>query len=384
MLRFLTSGESHGRALNVIIDGFPANVEFDFEFLNNELRRRKVGYGRGGRMNIETDEAVVISGVRFGKTTGAPICVEIKNRDNANWTGTMSVLPVSGDVAEEKRITRLRPGHADFAGAVKYDQDDIRNILERSSARETAARTAVGAFAKMLLNNFGITGFSHTVRIKDVVISDKTDVSAEVAEKSDLRCCDENAYALMKNRIDEAAKAGVSLGGTVEVRFKNLPVGLGSHVQWDRRLDGLLAQAVMSIPAVKAVEIGAGIKVAELSGKDTHDEIFYENGKFYRKTNNAGGLEGGMTNGEELVVRAVMKAIPTMPTPLRSVDFVTKEETKAHFERADVCAVPACGVVAESMVAIVLANAFCEKFGCDNLAQITENYENYTKKAGSR
>lgn len=384
MLRFLTSGESHGRALNVIIDGFPANVEFDFEFLNNELKRRKVGYGRGGRMNIETDEAVVISGVRFGKTTGAPICVEIKNRDNANWTGTMSVLPVSESVAEEKKITRLRPGHADFAGAVKYDQDDIRNILERSSARETAARTAVGAFAKMLLKNFGITGFSHTVRIKDVVISDKTDVSAEVAEKSDLRCCDEKAYVLMKNRIDEAAKEGVSLGGTVEVRFKNLPVGLGSHVQWDRRLDGLLAQAVMSIPAVKAVEIGAGIKVAELSGKDTHDEIFYENGKFYRKTNNAGGLEGGMTNGEELVIRAVMKAIPTMPTPLRSVDFVTKEETNAHFERADVCAVPACGVVAESMVAIVLANAFCEKFGCDNLAQITENYENYTKKAGSR
>ena len=379
MFRFLTAGESHGQSLNIIIDGVPAGFKIDFDFVNNELARRQKGYGRGGRMKIETDKAIFKSGVRFGLTTGAPITIEILNKDWENWKVPMSVdVPENNEenskLIGQKTITNLRPGHADFGGAVKYNQNDVRNILERSSARETAARVAAGAVAKLILKEFGMEGFSHVVQIGKVKVSDDTKFDYETAENSELRCCDKTAENEMKKEIDTAKSNGDTLGGKVQIIFKNLPVGLGSHVQWDRKLDGLIAQAVMSIQAVKAVEIGLGAKVAETSGKETHDEIFYDN-KFFRKTNNAGGIEGGITNGEDLVVTASMKAIPTMRAPLKSVNLLTKEPYEAHFERSDVCAVPACGVVAESMVATVLVNALFERIGSDNLEQMKRNFE---------
>lgn len=378
MFRFLTAGESHGQSLNIIIDGVPAGFEIDFDFVNNELARRQKGYGRGGRMKIETDKAIFKSGVRHGVTTGAPITIEILNKDWENWKIPMSVdVPEKTEentkLIEQKTITNLRPGHADYAGAIKYNQKDVRNILERSSARETAARVAVGAVAKLILKEFGIEGFSHVVQIGKVKVSEDTLFDVEIAENSELRCCDKIAEEQMKKEIDTAKENGDTLGGKTEIIFKNIPVGLGSHVQWDRKLDGLLAQAVMSIQAVKAVEIGLGERVAETSGKDTHDEIFYDN-KFFRKTNNAGGIEGGITNGEDLVVRASMKAIPTMRTPLKSVNLLTKEAYEAHFERSDVCAVPACGVVAEAMVATVLVNALFDRIGSDNIEQMKKNF----------
>lgn len=358
--RFLTSGESHGMCLNAIIEGLPSNLVIDTEFVNSELARRQQGYGRGGRMQIETDKAVIKSGVRFGKTTGAPVCLEIENKDWKNWQIPMSVEPQDlsdPDILEAvnaKKITRVRPGHADFAGAIKYNHNDIRNVLERSSARETATRVAVGAVAKCLLKEFGITASSRVLQIGTAF--------------------DEDA---MKKQIDEAKENGDTLGGKIEISFKNLPVGLGSFVNWDRRLDGRLAQALMSIPAVKAVEIGAGTKAAELNGSNMHDEIFYdsESKKYYRKTNNAGGIEGGMTNGEDIVLTITMKAIPTMKKPLQSVDIDTKKAISAHFERSDTCAVEACAVVGEAMAAIVLADAFLEKFGGDSIEEIRKNYE---------
>ncbi len=358
--RFLTSGESHGMCLNAIIEGLPSNLFIDTEFVNSELARRQQGYGRGGRMQIETDKAMIKSGVRFGKTTGAPVCLEIENKDWKNWQIPMSVEPQNlsdPDILEAvnaKKITRVRPGHADFAGAIKYNHNDIRNVLERSSARETATRVAVGAVAKCLLKEFGITASSRVLQIGTAF--------------------DEDA---MKKQIDEAKENGDTLGGKIEISFKNLPVGLGSFVNWDRRLDGRLAQALMSIPAVKAVEIGAGTKAAELNGSNMHDEIFYdsESKKYYRKTNNAGGIEGGMTNGEDIVLTITMKAIPTMKKPLQSVDIDTKEAISAHFERSDTCAVEACAVVGEAMAAIVLADAFLEKFGGDSIEEIRKNYE---------
>lgn len=385
MFRFLTSGESHGRCLNAIIEGVPSGFNIDKDFIDNELARRQTGYGRGGRMQIETDCAQINSGVRFGISTGAPICLEIKNKDWENWTIPMSVQPVDMNdldnrtLVESKEITKLRPGHADFAGAVKYNHSDIRNVLERSSARETAARTAVGAIAKSILKEFGIEGFSHVIQIGTA----KADLSGDYAEikskaaNSDLFCADEQAAVEMKKQIDLAKMEGDTLGGKIEIVFNNLPIGLGSYVHWDRRLDGKIAQAVMSIQAVKSVEIGIGEKAASTQGSITHDEIFYENGCFTRKTNNAGGIEGGMTNGETLVVRASMKAIPTMKKMLDSVDLKTKEAHKAHFERSDTCAVCACGVVTEAMVAIVLADAFLEKFGGDSLCEIRRNFESY-------
>ena len=358
--RFLTSGESHGMCLNAIIEGLPSNLVIDTEFVNSELARRQQGYGRGGRMQIETDKAVIKSGVRFGKTTGAPVCLEIENKDWKNWQIPMSVEPQDlsdPDILEAvnaKKITRVRPGHADFAGAIKYNHNDIRNVLERSSARETATRVAVGAVAKCLLKEFGITASSRVLQIGTAF--------------------DEDA---MKKQIDEAKENGDTLGGKIEISFKNLPVGLGSFVNWDRRLDGRLAQALMSIPAVKAVEIGAGTKAAELNGSNMHDEIFYdsESKKYYRKTNNAGGIEGGMTNGEDIVLTITMKAIPTMKKPLQSVDIDTKKAISAHFERSDTCAVEACAVVGEAMAAIVLADAFLEKFGGDSIEEIRKNYD---------
>ncbi len=389
MFRFLTSGESHGISLNVIIDGVPAGFDIDNEYINAQLAKRQVGYGRGGRMKIETDKAIIKSGVRFGKSTGAPIAMEIVNKDFENWKIPMSSSPVEQNDENlakiaEKEITNVRPGHADFAGAIKYDQQDVRNILERSSARETAARVAVGAVAKCVLKQFGIEGFSYVLQIAEVKADENVVPDEKTIESNDLRLADTNVYDQMKAAIDKAKEEGDTLGGKVEVIYKNLPIGLGSHVQWDRKLDGQLAQAVMSIQAVKAVEIGMGVDVAKTSGKNTHDEVFFENGKIVRKTNNAGGLEGGITNGENLVVKASMKAIPTMKTPLSSINLKSKEAISAHFERSDTCAVSACGVVADAMVATVLVNAFLEKFGQDNLEQIKRNYSAYEEMLRER
>ncbi len=357
--RFLTSGESHGMCLNAIIEGMPAGIDIDKSFIDTELARRQGGYGRGGRMQIETDKALIKSGVRFGKTTGAPICLEVENKDWANWTVPMSVEAVDltdPDVVEAinaKKITRVRPGHADLSGAIKYNHGDVRNILERSSARETAARVAVGGVAKCLLKEFDIFAESKVLNVG----------GAESEEE-------------IKAAIDKAKEEGDTLGGCFSIVFKNLPVGLGSFVHWDRRLDGQLAQAIMSIPAVKAVEIGAGCAVAGMAGSVTHDEIFYDSEKceYYRKTNNAGGIEGGMTNGEDLVIKVCMKAIPTMKKPLNSVDIATKEPYNAHFERSDTSAVEACAIVGEAMAAITLADAFLDKFGGDSLEEIKKNY----------
>lgn len=389
MFRFLTSGESHGISLNVIIDGVPAGFDIDNEYINAQLAKRQVGYGRGARMKIETDKVIIKSGVRFGKSTGAPIAMEIVNKDFENWKIPMSSSLVDQNDENlakiaEKEITNVRPGHADFAGAIKYDQQDVRNILERSSARETAARVAVGAVAKCILKQFGIDGFSYVLQIAEVKADENVVPDEKTIESNDLRLADTNVYEQMKAAIDKAKEEGDTLGGKVEVIYKNLPIGLGSHVQWDRKLDGQLAQAVMSIQAVKAVEIGMGVDVAKTSGKNTHDEVFFENGKIVRKTNNAGGLEGGITNGENLVVKASMKAIPTMKTPLSSINLKSKESISAHFERSDTCAVSACGVVADAMVATVLANAFLEKFGQDNLEQIKRNYSAYEEMLRER
>ncbi len=384
VFRFLTSGESHGKSLNAIIDGIPAGFKISEEEINKDLKRRQGGYGRGLRMSIEHDTVEIKSGVRFGKTTGAPICLEIKNKDFENWKLPMCSSEVDFNDVEvlrkiaEKSFTKVRPGHADYAGSVKYNLEDLRDVLERSSARKTAIEVAVGAVAKQILKEFGITGFSHVIQIGDVKVDIKEDnytLIKECSEKSELRCFDKYTTEKMKDAIDDAKQRGDTLGGKFEVVFGNLPVGLGSYVHWDRKLDGLLAQAVMSIPAIKAVEIGAGVEAATLSGSKMHDEIYVEGKQIYRKTNNAGGLEGGMTNGESIVIKGTMKAIPTMRTPLSTVDLLDYSQTQAHFERSDTCAVPACAVVAESRVAIVLVDEFLKKFGGDSLEEIKHNYE---------
>ena len=338
--RFLTAGESHGKCLTAIIDGLPANLEIDVEFINSELKRRQQGYGRGGRMKIESDTVEITSGVRFGKTLGSPITLVIYNKDFENWYKIMSANPQ--DETSKKSFTAYRPGHADYAGSIKYHQKDLRNILERSSARQTAIEVAVGAVAKLLLKHYGVTWHSDIIQIGQ----GKTEEE-------------------FHSEIDRAKEAGDTLGGKFEVIFKNLPVGLGSHVQWDRKLDGKIAQAVMSIPAVKSVSFGNGQHGYKIPGSEFHDQMYVENGKVIRKTNNAGGVEGGMTNGEPLVVKAVMKPIPTLKTPLNTVDSSDMAETTAHFERSDTCAVEACTVVAEARIACVLANEMMLNNPCD-------------------
>ncbi len=382
--RFLTSGESHGKCLTAIIEGVPAGFRIKQSIINEDLARRQVGYGRGGRMKIEHDTVEIKSGVRFGKTTGAPICLEIKNKDYENWQDVMNTehldYPAQETIKkiEEKSFTTVRPGHADYAGSVKYNFSDLRDVLERSSARKTAIEVAVGSVAKQILKEFGIMGFSHVVQIGNVKLDfyPKTyTLIKEKAEKSDLRCSDDLTADRMRNAIDEAAQAGDTLGGKFEVIFGNLPIGLGSYVHWDRALDGRIAQAVMSIPAVKAVEVGAGVDAAYLKGSQMHDELFVARDKsVYRNTNNAGGLEGGMTNGETLVIKGTMKAIPTMRKALATIDIKDMKPASAHFERSDTCAVPACAVVAEARIAIILADALLEKLGGDNLKEIKERY----------
>lgn len=390
IFRFLTSGESHGQCLNAIIEGVPAGVTIDENFINNELSRRQVGYGRGGRMLIEKDTVKILSGVRHGKSIGSPICLEIENKDWGNWVIPMnsSVVentPENKEIIESKKIVNVRPGHADLAGALKYNHEDVRNILERSSARETTTRVAVGAIAKSILKEFGIEGISVVTQIGNAKAEINSDLFAikDEIEKSDLRTVG-SIYEQMKIEIDKAKEVGDTLGGSFKVVFKNVPVGLGSHVHWDRKLDGLLAQAVMSIQAVKSVEVGLGKDVAQTLGSNTHDEIFVQDGKYIRKTNNAGGIESGISNGEDIVITASMKAIPTMKKALNSVAIDKKEEVQAHFERSDTCAVAACAVVAEAMIAIVLADAMLEKFSHDSLSEMKVNFQNYLNRVSER
>lgn len=388
MLRYLTAGESHGQALTAVVEGLPAGLPLTAEYIDIQLARRQSGYGRGGRMQIEKDKVNITSGVRGGFTLGSPVILVIENRDWANWEEVMS--PEPGASLDQRLVTKPRPGHADLAGAIKYNHPDMRNILERSSARETAARVAAGTVGRRLLEEFGVRIFAHVVRIGAVAVAGhdipasgaaNDEVNGELAARaagSELLCAFPEAEAAMKDEIDRAKAAGDSLGGVFEVVVTGLPVGLGSHVQWDRKLDGRLAQAVMSIQAIKGVEIGFGFAAAATPGSQIHDEIFYNAEKgFYRQTNRAGGLEGGLTNGEPLVLRAAMKPIPTLYTPLKSVDFMTKEPFAASVERSDICAVPAAAVVAEAVTAFTLAGAFTEKFGGDSLAEMKRNYTGY-------
>lgn len=373
-LRFLTAGESHGPALTAILEGLPAGLRLDLEKINRDLARRQQGYGRGGRMKIETDKAEILSGVRFGETLGGPITIQVKNKDFVNWTDRMAAF---GEPAGEK-VTAARPGHADLTGIRKYDREDIRDILERSSARETAMRVAAGAVAKQFLSALGMEISSRVLNIGGVSVDvDKI----EGNEASELNCRDAEAEERMKEKIREAKEAGDTLGGVFEVIVTGAPVGLGSHIQWDRRLDARLAGAMMSIQAVKGVEIGEGFGYAALPGSRAHDEMFYdEAGHVVRKTNRAGGLEGGMTNGEPVVVRAVMKPIPTLMTPLHSVDIAAKQPVLASKERSDVCAVSAASVVGEAMTALIIAGAVTEKFGGDAMSDVLEAVRAYRER----
>lgn len=390
MLRFVTAGESHGKALIGTIEGIPANLTLSSNDIDPDLKRRQSGYGRGGRMKIESDHAEILSGVRWGKTIGSPITLLIENKDFENWAEGMSVDP--SHTRSIPPITRPRPGHADLAGAIKYHQRDIRNVLERSSARETAMRVALGAVAKRLLAEFKIMIGSFVTQIGNVSIEMKSHILSDSelieafhkAETSPVRCPDEQATDRMVDLIEDTIKRGDSLGGVFEVFAVGLPVGLGSHIQWDRRLDARLAQAIMSIQAIKGVEIGAGFDMAGLFGSEVMDEIFYsfeslslQSSGFYRKTNHAGGIEGGMSNGMPVIIRAAMKPIPTLRRPLRSVDIITKEQIEAAYERSDVCAVPAASVIGEAMAALVIAGAMLEKFGGDSITEVKRNYESY-------
>jgi chorismate synthase len=392
MFRFTTAGESHGRVLVAVVEGLPAGLAVNIDFINHELWRRQQGYGRGGRMKIEKDAVQILSGVRFGTTLGSPIVLLIENKDWANWSDVMSVEPrgdtgeeVDDDVASSRRVRRPRPGHADLAGGLKFNRRDLRDILERASARETAARVACGALAKLLLKEFGIEIKSHTVQlggIPDEPIELSWDEIERIPDDSPLRCGGEQAQAEMIALIDETRRAGDTLGGVFEVVARGIPSGLGSHTSWSEKLDGRLAQSVMSIPAVKAVSIGAGVEASARRGSEVHDEIAYDtaNNKFIRSTNRAGGLEGGITNGEELRVRGFLKPISTLRRPLRSVDIDTKEESAAAFERSDTTAVPAAGVIGEAMVALTLTEAMREKFGGDSLEEMLRNFKGYREQ----
>ena len=399
MLRFLTAGESHGRTLVVIVDGLPAGLPLDAGRLTRELRRRQQGYGRGRRMAIESDAAVITAGVRRGRTTGAPVAVSIDNHDWVNWAFTMhpgETPPADAGGARRAPVTRPRPGHADLAGAIKYGHADLRDVLERASARETAARVAAGALARLLLAEVGVEITSHVTAIGPER-SDARGVAFEaiaaLPDNSPTRCVDEAAAARMVAAVDAAREAGDTLGGVFEVVARGVPAGLGSYAQWDRRLDGRLAQALMSIPAIKAVSIGIGAEAAGLRGSQVHDEILPPDGgepgpppagPAVRPTNRAGGLEGGVTNGQELRISASMKPIATLMAPLRSIDLDTGAQAAAAIERSDVCAVPAASVVGEAMVAIVLADALLERFGGDSVSELRGRYADWQRQVGIR
>lgn len=378
MLRFLTAGESHGKCLTAIVEGLPAGIKVNLEEMNREMARRQQGYGRGGRMRIETDRIEVLSGIRFGETLGGPITLSVKNKDWENWEQRMSVMGEPFGPA----VTAARPGHADLTGIRKYERSDIRDILERASARETAARVAAGALAKQFLAACGVKVVSHVTNIGGVEANVQEVKYAQLADgtalKSELNCLDQEAEKQMKAAIDAAKKAGDTLGGVFEVVVLGAMPGLGSHIQWDRRLDAKLAGAVMSIQAIKGVEIGEGFGYANLPGSQAHDEMFLDaDQQPYRKTNHAGGLEGGMTNGEPILIRAAMKAIPTLMRPLSSIDIAKRIEVKANTERSDVCAVSAASVVGEAMVAVIMAEAVLEKFGGDSIGDCLAAMEHY-------
>jgi chorismate synthase len=384
MIRYLTAGESHGKALVGILEGMPAGASLDADYLNCQLRRRQQGYGRGGRMKIETDTVEILSGVRFGRTLGSPIALMIRNNDWQNWMERMSI---DGDGPGVEKITIPRPGHADFAGSLKYGFEDLRNVIERSSARETAMRVAVCTIARKILADCGIFIGSHVLAIGKAEIKDRSQIDqllaksmkkgktdsysiSEVADRSSVRILNSTVEAKAISFIKKAKKDGDTLGGVFEVIVSGLPAGLGSYVQWDRRLTALLAQALMSIQAIKGVEIGDGFGNAHAYGSEVHDEFFIKSGSIGRKTNRAGGMEGGMTNGEPLIIRAAMKPISTLAHPLNSVDLAAGKPVHARYERSDVCAVPAASIVGEAVAAIPIANALLEKYGGDSLKEL--------------
>lgn len=396
-IRFLTAGESHGPELNIILDGIPANLELLVEDINKDLKRRQAGYGRSGRMKIEKDQIIFTSGVRLGKTIGGPIGLKIINNDFKNWEIPMS--PVSQDISnieinkaiEAKYVSKARPGHADLAGAIKFGHSDIRNVLERSSARETTSRVANGAICKKLLSVLGIEIYSYVLRIGDAFLEiNHQNVNYKElfdrAEDSEVRCPDKIVSEKMKEVINQARAQGDTVGGVIQVVASGVPVGLGSYSEWDKRLNGRIAQALMSIHSVKSVEFGLGKQVAKLYGSKVHDQIYIDpkwkgDGlRYKRKTNNAGGIEGGMSNGELIVCTVATKPIPTLIKPLDSVDIKTKSNTQAHFERSDICVVPACGVILEAMLSFVLADAVLEKFGGDSMGELLDNYNRYLER----
>jgi chorismate synthase len=385
MFRFTTAGESHGRALVAIVEGLPAGVPIDVEQIDHELARRQQGYGRGARMKIEQDRVEILSGVRHGLTLGSPLALTIENKDWENWTEVMSVAPQHLAPEKSRRVKRPRPGHADLAGGLKYDSRDLRDVLERASARETTARVACGGLARQLLGHFGVEIHSHVIQlggIPEQPLELTFDQIAAIPDDAPLRCGDAEAQQRMIELIDQRKSEGDTLGGIFEVAARGVVPGLGSHTAWDLKLDGLLAQAVMSIPAVKAVAIGAGAQASSLPGSEVHDEIGYneDTKEFIRASNRAGGLEGGVTNGEEVRVRGHLKPISTLRRALRSVDIDTKQEERAAFERSDITVVPAGGVIGEAMVALVLAAAMREKFGGDSLGEMKRNYEGYREQ----
>jgi chorismate synthase len=385
--RFLTAGESHGKGLLVIVEGVPAGLALSEGYIAAQLHRRQQGYGRGKRQQIERDHAELVSGVRHGLTMGGPIGMRIENRDwqNANWQKRMAIEPVDDEV---ERLTAMRPGHADLAGAVKYGLDDVRPVLERASARETTARVAAASVARRFLQEFGVGVYSHTLAVGEVLASPPEQPDWQQVEQSPVRCADPDAEARMIARIDQAREGFDTVGGVFEVRATGVPIGLGSFVHWDRKLDGRLAQAVMSMQAVKGVEIGGGFSTAALPGSQVQDVILpreqWTDRPWRHASNRAGGLEGGVTNGEDVVVRGALKPISTLPRPLPTADLLTAELTPAFYERADVCVVPAAGVIGEAMVAIVLADAVLEKFGGDHVRESLRNFHAYMKTIGPR
>jgi len=397
LIDYKTAGESHGKGLMLIIDGIPAGIKINRKLIDDKLARRQGGYGRGGRMKIETDKIDIFSGIRQGKTIGSPVGLLIKNKDWKNWKQVMSPEPGEVTSKEEveikkdekikkisKKVTKPRPGHADLAGVIKYELDDIRNILERASARETAARTALGGIMDNILKYFDIEIISHVLQIGKISTASpdiEFDELKDVVYNSPLHCYDKDKEKEMMDYIDQIKEKGDSLGGIIEIRTTPLPVGLGSHTVWKDKLEGRIAQALMSIPAIKGIEIGSAFENATNTGSQVHDEIFYEEDQgFYHTTNKAGGIEGGITNGEQLVIRMAMKPIPTLYKPLQSVDIENKQEFKASVERSDVTAVPAAGVVGEAMTGFILTQALLEKFGGDNIQETLNNYRSYLKE----
>lgn len=385
MLRYLTSGESHGKSLISILDGIPANIELNIDEINYELEKRQGGYGRGGRMKIEKDKINILGGVRGKITLGGPISIEIKNKDYENWIQYMN--PMDNIDFETKKVEKVRPGHADLVGCLKYDFEDARNVLERSSARETASKVAVGAICKQVLKNFNIDFTSRVVQIGSVKDNNSYDFDyiKENVDKSAVRCINKDVEKEIIKEIDKVKSEGDTLGGVIEIRVKNLIPGLGSYTQFDKKIDGELAMHLMSVQAIKGVEIGIGFDVANNYGSNVMDEIYYNNEDgIKRKSNQLGGIEGGMTTGEELVIRCAMKPIPTLYKPLKSININTRESYSASIERSDNCAVPACSVVCENVVAFVICKYFLDKIGGDNLNDLKSNYNTYIKRLGDR